>query len=113
MEVNPALLGTIRRGLNRLSVDFTEGASWTTDALYREVPSRMRRRRESGCLTVEMELASLLAVAEFRKVELGALLFCGDDVGSESWDFRDWTSAVSVQERLFWLGIELLKSLEI
>lgn len=108
VEVPQPWLQKLRRGLSTRKVDFTEGLTWTTDALYRETPSRVTRRREAGCLTVEMELASLLAVAQHRDVFLGALLYCGDDVSSEEWDFRDWTSAHTVQERLAQLASEIL-----
>jgi len=108
IPVRSELVSRFSKKLSELGVEHTIGPTWTTDALYRETPSRIARRREAGCLTVEMELASLLAVAQFRGAELGALLYCGDDVGSENWDFRDWTSAHTVRERLFWLSAEML-----
>jgi uridine phosphorylase len=88
-------------------VNFDCGPTWTTDALYRETPARIARRKSQGCLTVEMECAALLAVAKFRGVPLVSLLSCGDNLGSESWDFRDWTSAHDIQDRLLWLAIEV------
>jgi len=100
---------TARKVMDESGVSYQAGSTWTTDGLYRETPSRIARRRESGCLTVEMEIASLAAVARYRGARLGALLYCGDDVGSERWEFREWTSAVSVRERLFWLGMEVLR----
>lgn len=94
--------------LSALGVEARRGHTWTTDALYRETPERIERRRREGCLTVEMEMASLLAVAEYRQVKLGALLFCGDDLSTDTWDFRDWTSAHTLMEKLFYLGLEIL-----
>ena len=92
-------------------VAFREGATWTTDALYRETPTRIARRRKQGCLTVEMEAAALLAVAAYRKVPLVPLLVCGDDLGGETWDFRDWTSNLSTHEQTLRLAIRLAASL--
>lgn len=94
--------------MRRAGVEFRQGVTWTTDALYRETPERIERRRAAGALTVEMEAAALLAVARFRGVPLVPLLCCGDDLGSESWKFRDWTSAVEVHQRVFWLAVELM-----
>lgn len=111
LDVDRAALASMRKTLDGLKVNYKTGATWTTDALYRETPSRIQLRKESGCLTVEMELASLLAVSQYRGAKLAALVYCGDDVGSESWDFRDWTSAQSVRERLFWLGMEVVVAL--
>ncbi|MGH3618925.1 MAG: hypothetical protein ACRDQV_13045 [Pseudonocardiaceae bacterium] len=46
------------------------GKTWTTDAPYRETRSKIRARRGEGCLTVEMETAAFLAVAQHRAVRL-------------------------------------------
>jgi uridine phosphorylase len=111
VDLEASFVEQAQQALESRGVSFEVGHTWTTDGLYREVPSRIARRREAGCLTVEMEVASLAAVARFRQARLGALLYCGDDVGSDQWDFRDWTGAHSVRERLFWLGMELLRLL--
>lgn len=100
-----------RRRLQELGIEYQEGLSWTTDALYRETPGRMQLRRRQECLTVEMELAALLAVAQFRGVSLVPLLYCGDRLDASGWDFRAWTSATSVREKLFWLARELVSVL--
>ena len=104
-------LERVRDQLASWGVAFREGATWTTDALYRETPARIARRREQGCLTVEMEAAALLAVAAYRKVPLVPLLVCGDDLGGETWDFRDWTSDLSTHEQALRLAVRLAASL--
>lgn len=111
IDVDETLLARLEVLLNESKVEHTIGASWTTDALYRETPSRIQKRRESGCLTVEMEFASLLAVAKFRKVSLAAILYCGDDLSTDQWNYRNWTSANTIRERLFNLALELLPKL--
>ena len=112
LDLDRSLVQSACQSLDRLDVAYQTGASWTTDGLYRETPSRVARRRKAGCLTVEMEIASLAAVAKYRDCRFGALLYCGDDVGSEQWDFREWTRATSVRERMFWLGVEVLRGLQ-
>lgn len=107
VEADADLLARGQHVLNSSGVPFQVGASWTTDALYRETPDRIARRKAQGCLTVEMEAAALMAVAQFRQVPLICLLYCGDDVSSDTWDFRDWTSAQTVRERLFWLAHQI------
>ena len=59
-----------------------------------------------GCLTVEMEAASLMAVAQFRNVLLGQILYAGDDLSGEDWDKRGWQSRQDVRENLFWLAAD-------
>jgi hypothetical protein len=36
-----------------------------------------------------MEAAALMAVARFRGVEFGQLVYAGDSLAGESWDARD------------------------
>ena len=53
-----------------------------------------------------MEAAALLAVARFRGVVLGQLLYAGDSLAGDSWDHRDWVHAHDVREALFWLAMD-------
>jgi uridine phosphorylase len=82
-------------------VPFEVGRTWTTDGLFRETRAKVARRRDEGCLTVEMEAAALFAVAAFRGVTIGQLLYCGDDLSTEAWDHRGWDGDTGVRERLF------------
>ena len=94
------------------NVPYIKGMTWTTDAYYRETPEKVKLRKEEGCIVVEMEAAAYFAVAEFRGVQLGQILYGGDDVGSEEWDSRDWISRTSVREKLFWLAVEACISIK-
>ena len=82
------------------------GKTWTTDGLYRETPDRVTRRRRQGCLTVEMEAAALFAVAAWRSISFGQILFAGDDLSGDEWDHRDFVHAVDVQQLLFDLAAD-------
>jgi uridine phosphorylase len=82
------------------------GKSWTTDAPYRETPEKIARRRAEGCSVVEMEAAALMAVAQFRRVPLGQVVYGGDDVSGVEWSNRGWQSRAEVRENLFWLAAE-------
>ena len=66
-------------------IPFVAGRNWTTDAIYRETPNNIARRKAEGCLSVEMEAASLQAVADYIGAELLTFFFGGDILG-ESWD---------------------------
>lgn len=87
-------------------VPYLIGKTWTTDGLYRETPGKVARRRDEGCLVVEMEAAAFFAVAQFRGITFGQILYGGDDVSSNTWDSRHWTRQTSVREKLFWLAAE-------
>ncbi|MHB1356153.1 MAG: nucleoside phosphorylase [Anaerolineae bacterium] len=85
--------------------------TWTTDAIYRETPALVRLRRSEGCLAVEMEAAAYMAVAQFRGVQFGQLLYAGDDISGEDWDHRGWQDRASVREQVFWLAVEACLSI--
>lgn len=99
-------VAAIESTLRSKGVDYLKGKTWTTDAFYRETKSKVERRRGEGCLTVEMEAAAFFAVAEFRGVKFGQLLYGGDDVGGDEWDKRDWQRRREIRESLLWLAAE-------
>ncbi len=97
-------VAAIETVLRRDGVSYVTGTTWTTDAIYRETREKMALRKSEGCLTVEMEAATFFAVAQFRGVQFGQLLYGGDDLSGE-WDERDWTKH-TVREKLFWLAAD-------
>jgi uridine phosphorylase len=106
VEASGRAVSAIEATLKANGVDYLPVKTWTTDALYRETPARVKRRREEGCLCVEMEAAAFFAVAQFRGVEFGQLLYGGDDLGGDAWDNRGWQGHLSAREKLFWLAVE-------
>ena len=103
---SPAALAAIETVLRRRNVEYVTGKTWTTDAFYRETRTRMARRVADGCLTVEMEAAALFAVAEFRGVDLGQILYSGDNLDGDEWDHRAWQTHWGVREILVELAAE-------
>lgn len=99
-------IATLEKVLREHGCPYIVSKTWTTDAFYRETPARVARRREEGCLTVEMEAAAFFAVAEFRGVTFAQLLYGADDVSGTEWDSRRWDERTSVREKLFWLAAE-------
>jgi len=112
VSANPLGVAALETVLLKHKVPFLTGKSWTTDAPYRETRPKIAARKAEGCLVVEMEAASLMAVAQFRDVLLGQILYGGDDVSGERWDNRSWTTRVEVRESLFWLAVEACLELE-
>ena len=106
VAAHPEAVAAIERALAEHGAEYLRCKTWTTDAIYRETPEKIRRRKAEGCLTVEMEAAAFFAVAAFRGVSFGQILYGGDDVGSEEWSSREWNSHASVREKLFWLAAD-------
>lgn len=107
-EIAPSAAGlsAIQTVLAERNISFTLGKTWTTDAIYRETPSRIARRKAEGCVTVEMESAGLFALAQFRGITLAQILFCGDDVSGNQWDARDGHPYAITPEYAFELAVE-------
>lgn len=106
IEASPKGVAAIEKILKAGSCDYLVSKTWTTDAFYRETHAKIRRRREEGCLVVEMEAAAFFAVAHFREVPFAQILYGGDDVSGDEWDSRLWYKRAGVREKLFWLAAE-------
>lgn len=105
IDVDPTAVDVITGLLHERDIPHLTGPTWTTDAPYRETRTRVNARRAQGCLTVEMEVAALLAVARFRGIRLAAILYAGDDLSGSTWDPRAWTST-PVRPTLLTLAID-------
>jgi len=103
---HPEAVQAIEQALQTHHVPYVVGKTWTTDAVYRETPARIARRREEGCHVVEMESAAFFAIAQFRGARFGQLLYGGDDLTGDAWDNRNWQKASSTRAHLFQLAVE-------
>lgn len=45
-------------------------------------------RKKDGCITVEMECASVMAASQFRKISAFQFLYSEDSLDGETWDAR-------------------------
>jgi len=76
----------LRRSLDTAGLAHTSGSLWTTDALFRETPAKVSARIDEGAVAVDMEAASLAAVAQFRNVRLGHAVYIADTLHGDEWD---------------------------
>jgi len=80
--------GFVARTLQRLGLPHVSGRVWTTDALFRETRRNMERRRNEGCIAVDMESAGLQAVCDFRGYEYYTFFYTGDLLDAPAWEMR-------------------------
>ncbi len=106
VEASPIGIKAIEKTLNLHNINYILGKTWTTDAIYRETPEKIKLRKKEGCITVEMEAAAFFAVAKFRNVVFSQIIYGGDDLSSETWDHRGWNKQWSLREKLFWVAAE-------
>jgi len=109
ISVDESVVEVIKSTLNELHIPYIEAKTWSTDAFYRETPDMIMYRKEEGCMVVEMECATLAAIAKFRGVRFGQLLFSGDIlIDFKKYDERGWNKNSSAMEKLFYLSLESL-----
>ncbi|MFM7044714.1 MAG: nucleoside phosphorylase [Ilumatobacteraceae bacterium] len=103
---HPRALAAVDDVLSEAGVPHDRGLVWTTDAFFRETHAKVARRREQGCLAVEMEAAAMFACAAFRGVAYAQLLYAGDDLSAAEWDHRGWNTHQGARDRLLDLALE-------
>jgi uridine phosphorylase len=111
VECDPQVVKKIEEELDKYGIDYIKAKTWTTDAFYRETEKIIELRKSEGCVTVEMEAAAFLAVAKFRNIKLGQILYGGDDLSTVAWDGRNWHDRTKVRENLVDIAIRVCLSL--
>ena len=106
ITASPEAVDAIKKVLLKHKIEHVITKTWTTDGFYRETRERIKRRKSEGCLAVEMEAAALFAVAKFRKVKIGQILYGGDNLDADKWEERGWPKNRSVREKLIYLSAE-------
>jgi uridine phosphorylase len=66
-DADPGLIASVLRGLDNANLPVLRGATWTTDAPFRETETALAIAREAGVLAVEMEAAALYAFGRARQ----------------------------------------------
>jgi uridine phosphorylase len=84
-ESTTALNRMLEEALIQQSLPFSKGSVWTTDALYRETPDKVKTYQDQGILAVEMEMSALMTVALYRSVAMAGLLVVSDELFRLKW----------------------------
>ena len=111
IECNPEVVGKIEAEFNKSRIDYIKAKTWTTDSFYRETQKKIDLRKSEGCVTVEMEAAAFFAVARFRNVKLGQILYGGDDLSAVAWDSRKWQNRADIRKNLVEISTRICLSL--
>lgn len=88
-DVTPAASATVNRVIQAQAIaqglTVRSGPIWTTDALYRETSEKIARFQTEGICAVDMEMAALFAVAQYRSCDVGAILVVSDECYHPTW----------------------------
>lgn len=88
IKVNPEYREKFEHILQELELTYTKGKVWTMDAFFRETVSKLGRRREQGCICVDMECSAVSALARFREKEVFQFFYAADALTEDGWNER-------------------------
>jgi uridine phosphorylase len=88
VEADPALLGLALAAFAAEGCDVQPGATWTTDAPFRETETAIAWGRAAGVHVVEMEAAALYAFGAARRCPVLCLAHVTNELGRIHGDFE-------------------------
>lgn len=80
---NPTLAEALQSVLQAEGIPYQTGKIWTTDAIFRELKSKIEAYAEQGVVGVEMETSALYTIGGFRNVDICNLLVITDELWDE------------------------------
>ena len=109
IKVNEKYKDEFIKILNDNNISYIEGKVWTTDAPYRETRSKVLKRKEQGCICVDMECSAINAVAKFRDKDIFQFFYAADNLDSKKWDQRSLgdDNRLSEKEQIIYLALNL------
>jgi uridine phosphorylase len=87
-ELHPAIAEMVSAGWDHTRVPLYAGASWTTDAPFRETEAMLARCRSEGILAVEMEAAALYALAAAKHKDIICFAHVTNQMAQNGADFE-------------------------
>ena len=93
--------------MQELKLPHKKAKTWTTYAVFRETKNNMQQRKNEGYLTVEMECASIMAVGQFRDVEVYQFLYTEDNLDSTEWERRNRIVTMDTREKYLNIALDI------
>jgi len=87
-EADPQLVAMATAALKASGLDVRVGASWTTDAPFRETAKAIASAQSKGMLAAEMEAAALYTFASAARVQVLCLAHVTNTMGQAGEDFH-------------------------
>ena len=85
MNASPAIVSLIDQVLDQHGISHSIGATWSTDAPYRETREEAELFQSEGVKVVDMESAGLFAAAQIKGVESTSAFVIGDSLAGPHW----------------------------
>jgi uridine phosphorylase len=109
VHADPDMVDQLKKAIETRGRACSIGTTWTTDAPYRETREEVVQYQSEGVLTVEMEIASLFAVAQVRKIKIVSAIAVGDSLAELHWQLpTDFAPIERSLELLYSAAVDVL-----
>ncbi len=85
VAASPRLVAALLDSLEKNGLHPSRGATWSTDAPYRETKEEADLFQKEGIKTVDMESAGVFAAAQARQREAASIFVVGDSLAGPTW----------------------------
>jgi len=83
---NKELNHVIILAAKRLNIPLATGSTWITDVIYRETKPEIKYYQNTRTATVDMEAATIFAVAKYNHAKASTIFTISDYCGLEKWE---------------------------
>ena len=94
-NADASLMASLSLHLSASKIPLKTGATWTTDAPYRETREEILKYQAEDVQVVEMEIASLFALAQVRGVRAAAVIIVADRLANLEWEMPEDMRAIN------------------
>ena len=98
----------VAAAFDKIGAPYAKGRVWTTDSMLRETAGLVQKRKQEGCIAVEMEVAGVQAACDFYGLELFDYLEAGDVLDESDYDITDLPGANHDLGKLM-IALEIVK----
>ena len=114
IQVNNDTIDQMKRFFDESKLHYHVGKVWTTDAPYRETKTKILKRKEQGCICVDMECSAIAALASFRHKRIAQFFYSADNLGKEEYEMRSLKNEENfdVKKEILQVAVELAKYLK-
>lgn len=99
IRVNTNCVDVLADLAKKNKLDYRIGKVWTTDAIYRETYTKMQKRKENGCICVDMECSANQALANFRRKGIIQFFHAADNLDCYEWDPRSLLNISNLEKK--------------
>ncbi|MCB4993053.1 nucleoside phosphorylase [Streptococcus mutans] len=99
ISANDRTLAKFLTYLQAENISFSKGKVWTTDGIYREMITKMKARKQEGCLAVDMECSAVADWGQFREIAVCQFFYAADHLSEERWHPRSLGNEADLDEK--------------